>query len=173
MKTSMYVAVSMDGFIARTDGSIDWLAAIGEPPDDYGYREFYDSVDAIVMGGRTYRQMASSGDWYYAGKPVWVYSHNDFAPKTPDVFHAVSRPAALVEQLRSEGKKHLWVLGGGDIHAMFLREDLVDEIRLFVMPTALGQGVPLFAPPIPERRWALANAARWPHGVAELHYVRG
>lgn len=173
MKTSMYVAVSMDGFIARTDGSTDWLAEIGPPPNDYGYGEFYDSVDAIVMGGKTYRQMAFSGDWFHSGKPVWVYSRGGFAPKTPNVFHAVSQPAELVGQLRSEGKKHLWVLGGGDIHAMFLREGLIDEIRLFIMPMALGQGVPLFAPPLPDRLWTLANVARWPHDVAELHYVRG
>lgn len=173
MKISMYVAASMDGFIARTDGSIDWLEEIGEPPNDYGYQAFYDSVDAIVMGGRTYRQMAAAPDWFYAGKPVWVYSRGDFTSEIPDVFHAVSQPSGLIERLRSEGKKHLWVLGGGEIHSLFLRGGLIDEIRLFIMPSALGGGVPLFAPPVPDRRWMLADVKRWPHDVAELHYVRG
>lgn len=136
--------------------------------NDYGYQSFYDSVDAIIMGAKTYRQIRCSHEWWYAGKPVWVYSRSEFAPDIPDVLHAVSPPAELVRQLRGEGKKHLWVLDGGDIYSLFLRENLIDEIRLFIMPVALGQGVSLFSPPVPERRWALANVTRWPYDGAEL-----
>ena len=172
MKTSMYVAASMDGFIARPDGSIDWLGSAEEAADDYDYREFYASVDALVMGGKTYRQVAAFPDWPYQGKPVWVYSRGALDPEIPGVRRADVGPAELIQRLRREGRAHLWVLGGGDIHAMFLREELVDEIRLFVMPLALGVGVPLFAPPVPERRWRLAGVRQWPHGVAGLRYTR-
>lgn len=63
-------------------------------------------------------------------------------------------------------------IAGTEFHSLFLRENLIDEIRLFIMPVALGEGVPLIAPPIPEQRWALANVTRWPHDIAELRYIR-
>lgn len=171
MKVSMYVAASMDGFIARPDGAIDWLGPADAAEGDYGYPEFYASVDVLVMGGNTYRQMLASPDWPYAGKPVWVYSRSGISSAPPGVRRADSDPAALVERLRSEGMKHLWVLGGGDIHSLFLRQGLIDEIRLFIVSLALGRGVPLFAPPLEDRRWTLAEARRWNREVAELRYV--
>lgn len=172
MKISMYVAVSMDGFIARMDGSIDWLGGIDAAANEYDYQSFYDSVDSLVMGGRTYRQIVSSHDWYYAGKPVWVYSRGAFACGIPDVFHANVPPPELTARLRQEGRKHLWVIGGGEAHSMFLREGLIDEMRIFVMPLALGEGVPLFAPTVPERRWKLTTVRQWGNNVAELRYAR-
>lgn len=171
MKISMYVAASMDGFIARADGAIDWLGSAAEAAEDYDYRDFYASVDVLAMGAKTYRQILAH-EWLYAGKPVWVYSRGELSSDIPGVRRADLEPAALAESLRRENHRHLWVVGGGDIHSLFLRAGLIDEIRLFVMPLALGRGVPLFAPPIADQRWTLAEARRWPHEVAELRYVR-
>lgn len=172
MKISMYVAASMDGFIARPDGDISWLGNTDVELQDYDYQSFYETVDCLVMGSKTYRQIRSTLEWFYAGKPTWVYSRQNFTPDIPDAFHTDMSPVDLVERLKSDGKRHLWVLGGGEIHSLFLRNGFVDEIRLFIMPLALGEGVPLFAPPLPEQMWRLENLKRWPANIGELHYVR-
>ncbi len=74
MKTSMYVATSMDGFIARPNGAIDWLGNPEDVVEDCGYQAFYETVDCLVMGGKTYRQICTFPEWPYVGKPTWVYS---------------------------------------------------------------------------------------------------
>ena len=172
MKTSMYVAASMDGLIARTNGAIDWLGSIDEAAEDYDYQSFYETVDCLVMGGRTYRQIRDFPEWPYAGKPTWVYSQSPLPGDMPEVFRAEMPPRTLIEHLKSEGRRHLWVLGGGEIHSLFLREGLIDEMRLFIMPMALGEGIPLFAPPLQDRRWRLTELRRWNDDVAELRYTR-
>lgn len=171
MKVSMYVAVSIDGFIARKDNSIDWLSDIGGETD-FGYQAFYRSVDAICMGNRTYRQIVAASAWPYSDKPVCVYSRTPFAPEKPNVYATSLPPEKLAEQLRREGKQHLWVMGGGEIHTVFLNAGLVDEIRLFVMPIALGEGVPLFSQRVIERSWKLISVEVWPGDVGELRYCR-
>lgn len=172
MKISFYVAASMDGFIARPNGDIDWLESVDGEANDFGYADFYNSIDVIAMGGKTFRQMRSFSPWPYAGKPVWVFSHGELPPADPGVSRAELSPAALVEQWIAEGKDHAWVLGGGEIHSLFLRTGLVDEIRLFIMPIALGEGIPLFAPPLNDFRWHLKSVRSWPGNTAELHYAR-
>lgn len=172
MKISMYVAASIDGFIARPNGDIDWLESIEGVAEDYGYQAFYETVDCLVMGGKTYRQMHAFPEWPYAGKPTWIYSRSPFVADIPDVFHLDTPPSALIERLKNEGKRHLWVLGGGEIHTMFLRDGFIDEMHLFIMPLALGKGVPLFAPPLRDQRWRLADLRRWNGDVVELRYIR-
>ena len=172
MKISMYAAISIDGFIARADGSIDWLGSVEETVNDFDYQEFYASVDALVMGGKTYRQLASSNDWLYAEKPVWVYSRDAFAPVIPNVFRTEESPVEFAGRLQSEGKEHLWVVGGGDINSMFLRENLIDDMRIFVIPLALGAGIPLFAPIVPEQRWNLTATRQWKGGIIEMQYTK-
>ena len=172
MKTSMYVAASLDGFIARPDGDISWLESIEGAAEDYGYQDFYETVDCLVMGGKTFRQMCAFSKWPYTGKATWVYSRSPVLTDIPGVFHVGMPPKILVKQLKDEGKQHLWVLGGGEIHSLFLRAGFIDEIRLFIMPLALGEGIPLFAPPLQGRRWRLADLRRWNGDMAELRYVR-
>ena len=171
MKTTLYAAISLDGFIARADGSVDWLEAFGDPNDDVGHRAFQESVDVLVMGGKTYRQMLTFGPWPYAGKSTWVYSRQPVETNPGDVLHTDAPPTELVEQLRRESKRHLWLFGGGEVNAMFLRADLIGELCLFVTPITLGTGIPLFAPPVPERTWTLLRHAPWRQGVVELHYT--
>lgn len=171
MKISLYAAISMDGFIARKDHSIDWLSDIGGVTD-FGYEEFYTSVDVICMGSSTFQQISAGSPWPYGDKPAWIYSRTSFSSSEQNVRVTSLSPENLAAQLQQEGKQHLWVMGGGEIHTMFLNADLVDELRLFVMPTALGEGIPLFHPKLTERQWYLAEAKAWPGEVAELHYCR-
>ncbi|MBD0268730.1 MAG: dihydrofolate reductase [Cyanobacteria bacterium Co-bin8] len=148
-KSSVFIATSLDGYIARADGNLDWLdrANANVPPDeDFGYNDFIASVDVLVMGRNTFEKALSFGDWPYGSKPVVVLSRGSVSiPKAiADTVSASSEPPrALVERLAASGAKHLYIDGGLVIQS-FLREGLIDEITLTLIPVLLGSGKPLF-----------------------------
>jgi dihydrofolate reductase len=146
---SAFIATSLDGFIARNDGAIDWLnEANATVPDgeDCGFQAFMDSIDALIMGRKTYEQVLSFGEWPYGRTPVVVLSRNpiSFPPGVPvTVTHSSEPPRDLLERLSNEGVEHVYVDGGTTIEG-FLSEGLIDEITVTVIPIALGDGIPLF-----------------------------
>jgi dihydrofolate reductase len=149
VKASIYIATSLDGFIARKDGSLDWLgnpdAASGE---DYGYQAFIDSVDVLVMGRNTFETVLGFGTWPYADKRVIVLSSRpiDFPAGMPaSVSCSSQQPAALAQRLEEEGARHLYVDGGITIQR-FLAAGLIDEMTITRIPVLLGEGIPLFGP---------------------------
>lgn len=150
-KVSVYVGTSLDGFIARKDGGIDWLNeanAIVPPGEDLGFQAFMDSVDALIMGRKTYEQVLSFGEWPYGGTPVLVLSRSSisFPPSVPDTVTHSSEPLRdLLERLSDDGVRHVYVDGGTTVQG-FLAEGLVDEITVTVIPVILGGGIPLFGP---------------------------
>jgi dihydrofolate reductase len=149
IKVSVYIATSLDGFIARNDGGLDWLnEANATVPDgeDCGFHAFMDSVDALVMGRKTYEQVLSFGEWPYGRTPVVVLSRNSisFPPSVPEPVSHSSEPLRdLLNRLSGEGVEHVYVDGGITIQG-FLSEGLVDEITVTVIPVILGRGIPLF-----------------------------
>ena len=148
MRVSVYVGTSLDGFIARRDGSIDWLnEAQGLVPEgeDCGYKAFMDSVDTLIMGRKTFEQVLTFGPWHYGSTPVVVLSHSPVTIPShlPDtVSHSSESPQALLERLSGQGVKHVYVDGGYTIQG-FLAESLIDEITITRIPVALGDGIPL------------------------------
>lgn len=149
MKVSVYIATSLDGFIARRDGSIDWLnEAQGLIPEgeDCGFKEFMDSVDVLVIGRKTFEQVLSFGQWPYGQTKMVVLSHNtveipDNLP--PCVSCSSEPPQVLLERLSEQGAKHAYVDGGKTIHS-FLAESLIDEFIITRIPILIGDGIPLF-----------------------------
>ncbi len=149
-KISVYIATSLDGFIARKNGDIDWLdAAVTIPAgEDCGYYSFFKDVDAMVMGRHTYEKVLSFGKdkWHYGDTPVIVMSSQPitFVPEWPgNLHHSSETPLALCERLNGEGIKHVYVDGGITI-GRFLSEGLVDEMTISLIPIILGDGIPLF-----------------------------
>ncbi len=146
---SVFIATSLDGFIARTDGELDWLDEAGTavPKDeDCGYHAFMHSVDALVMGRNTYEKVRSLGKWPYGDKPVIVLSSN--AIEIPEelaqmVSCSSESPKALYERLSQDGLKRLYIDGGITIQR-FLAEGLIDDLTITVIPVLLGSGIPLF-----------------------------
>jgi dihydrofolate reductase len=149
IKVSVYVATSLDGFIARADGSIDWLneanATVPEG-EDLGFKEFMDSVDTLVMGRKTFEQVLSFGEWAYGVTPVVVLSHNEIllpAHLTDTVTTSSESPGSLLERLEGQGAKHIYLDGGNTIQG-FLADGLIDQITITTIPIILGDGIPLF-----------------------------
>jgi dihydrofolate reductase len=151
MKVSAYIATSLDGYIARRDGSLDWLdEANAAVPDgeDFGFGDFFGSVDRLVMGRKTYEKVLSFDEWAYGCTPVLVLSSHpiEVPPELKDtITHASETPRALCNRLSSEGAKHVYVDGGATIRG-FLDEGLVDEITITQIPVLIGEGLPLFGP---------------------------
>lgn len=150
-KCSVYIATSLDGFISRPDGSIDWLnkanAAVPEG-EDFGYADFMSTVDVLVMGRNTFEQVLPFGEWPYQSKPVIVLSrHLSTLPGNTPISVSVSAatPGELVERLSAAGLNHAYVDGGLTIQS-FLAAGLIDEITITVIPVLLGSGKSLFGP---------------------------
>jgi dihydrofolate reductase len=150
VKVSVYIATSLDGFIAGDDGRLDWLDeanAVVPNGEDCGFSAFMDTVDTLIMGRKTYEKVLSFGAWPYGGKPVVVLSRNSisFPSGLPDCVTCSSESAGdLLKRLSVEGAKHVYVDGGITIQR-FLSDGLIDEITLTVIPVILGGGIQLFA----------------------------
>lgn len=141
----MFVGISVDGFIARSDGSFDFLDAGGNEP--HGFEEFWASVDALVMGRKTYETALSFGTWPYGRKPVFVLSTQPLAsaPRGAVVEHVSGDPRAIVAQLEARGIQHAYVDGGLTIQR-FLEAGLIDRLTITRVPVLIGTGIPLFGP---------------------------
>lgn len=150
-KCSVFIATSLDGFISRTDGSIDWLNkanAVVPEGEDCGYAQFLSTVDALVMGRNTFEQVLSFGEWPYGSTPVVVLSRQlkslpGNVPATVSV--SADDPAKLVQSLSAKGQSHLYIDGGLTIQS-FLAAGLIDEIIITTIPILLGGGKSLFGP---------------------------
>jgi len=148
IRCSVFIATSLDGFIARKDGAIDWLMRPEDaiPGEDYGYQAFFDSIDALVMGRNTYELALTFDAWPYAGKRVVVLSSG--SPSIPphlagQVEHMSGSPAGIVQRLAKRGAQHVYV-DGGDTIQRFLRAGLIHDLTLTRLPVLLGDGIPLF-----------------------------
>ena len=175
IKCSVFIATSLDGFISRTDGSIDWLnkaSSLVPKGEDLGYQQFISSVDGIVMGRNTFEQVLSFGDWPYGTIPVLVLSRQlDLFPENmpPDVSLTDENPAALIHRLSKEGLNHLYIDGGLTVQS-FVAAGLIDEITITIIPTLLGDGKPLFGPLPEDMEFELVESKAFEFGFVQNKY---
>lgn len=167
-KISIYIATSIDGYIARKNGGLDWLEYGHTGDEDYGFKKFIGSVDALVLGRNTYEVVASFDKWPYEGKKVMVLSNtlNDVR-KEAELF--CGQLTDLTSMLHSEGIKHVWVDGGITV-SKFLEAGLVDYITISVIATVLGSGIPLFSTMSREHKCHLLSSQSYPSGLVQLNY---
>jgi dihydrofolate reductase len=137
-----FIATSLDGYIARPDGSIDWLTSRGEQAGDTGYNEFMTSVDTVVMGRNTFEKVLTFDFWPYEGKQVEVLS-TTLAPDADERIIVHRTLDALIETLNDRGAKRIYADGGRVIQT-FLRAGLLNELTITTAPVLLGTGIPLF-----------------------------
>ena len=174
-RASAFIATSLDGFIARPDGSIDWLDdAQGLIPEgeDCGYLEFMASIDGLVMGRHTFERVLSFDAWPYGHLPVFVLSHAPVAipiDLSASVHSVQATPGDLVARLGREGFRHLYVDGGQTIQG-FLRAGLLDDITVTVVPVLLGAGRPLFGPLDHDVELTLMHSRAYAFGFVQSMY---
>ena len=145
MKASVFIATSLDGFIARADGALDWLP--GDDVEPHGYEEFMDTVDALVIGRKTFETVLAFDTWPYGPKPVFALSSRALAPAPLGavVEHMSGDPAEIVSQLTTRGIQHIYVDGGITIQR-FLQAGLIQRLIITRIPVLIGAGIPLFGP---------------------------
>ncbi|MEM9093276.1 MAG: dihydrofolate reductase family protein [Cyanobacteria bacterium P01_F01_bin.53] len=174
-KVSVFIATSLDGFIARKDGTLDWLdAANANVPDgeDCGYQAFIETVDVLVMGRNTYEKVMTFGSWPYGNLPVVVLSRNPTTlspPPADTVTYSDEMPKALCDRLSREGINHIYLDGGTTIQR-FLSAGLVDELLITVIPILLGDGKPLFGQLPRDTALTCLNTKRFEFGFVQMHY---
>lgn len=171
----LYIATSLDGKIARLNGDVDWLDKIPHPPnEDYGYNAFYESIGITLMGNNTYKKVLSFGvEFPYKGKTNYVFTKDKIVEKDENVTYVSGDILSFVRQLKEDSEKDIWLIGGGEITALFLDHQLVDELIVFIMPVVLGEGIPLLGALKEDIPLVLKNRKIWEEsGVVELVYGR-
>lgn len=167
---AVFLAMSLDGFIARPDGGLDWLHSVHLEGEDYGFGAFMAGVDSLVLGRATYDVVLGFEPWPYVGKRVVVLTHRPSAPRQGESFMA-GDPREIAAALAAGGARRVYLDGGATVRA-FLAADLVDSLTLSVLPVVLGAGIRLFGDDGPERRLALDGVQSWSTGMVQLRYRR-
>lgn len=170
VKASVFIATSLDGFIARANGGLDWLPPGGGEP--HGYDEFIATVDALVIGRKTFETVLAFASWPYGDKPVFVLSTHPLAPAPAEavVERMHGAPRDIVSQLAARHIQHVYVDGGITIQR-FLEAGLIQRLIITRIPVLLGTGVPLFGPL--ERDIILTHIAtrQYASGLVQSEYV--
>ncbi|MBI1378949.1 MAG: dihydrofolate reductase [Frankiales bacterium] len=168
-RISVYIAASLDGFIARPDGDLDWLHAAAAEGEDYGYDEFLAGIDLVAMGRGTYDHIAGIDPVPYGGRPVEVFTSRPPAPREGVAF--VAQPASdAVARWTVQGVRNVYV-DGGELIRQFLAIGAVDDLVVTVVPLILGEGLALFPPSGVETPLRLTGTQSWPSGMVQLRYA--
>jgi len=153
----------LDGFIARKNGSVDWLAKYENAEEDYGYKKFLDSVETVVLGNTTYKQFKAP----YPNKRCYVFSRKSTG-KEDNITFVNNSVKDFLGYL--EDNERAWLVGGADIIKEFLKNNLIDDFIITVIPTLLGEGIPLFGEGCGEYQLKLQNIKKYDSGVVQLFY---
>jgi dihydrofolate reductase len=170
-KIIVYIATSADGYIARKDGGIDWLDR-PRPRDNYGMA-FFKSIDTILWGRKTYDEAmarGAKGGGFGSKVKNFVFSHERRESTTPGVDFVNEPIGTFAKRLRGERGKDVWIMGGGGLIASFLDAGEIDEFIIHVIPTFIGEGIPLIQPSRRMVPLELLSCDHYPDGVVRVHY---
>jgi len=176
-KIIVYIATSADGFIARRDGSFDWLER-PRPKGNYGMGAFYKSIDTVLWGRKTcdlaleFQKKGVSGTQFDTRMKNYVFTRSLPQSTAPPGVEFVNEPIkAFATRLREKKGKDIWMMGGGGIIASFLDEGEIDEFMIHVIPKFIGEGIPLIAPRHRTVPLKLISCTKFTDGVVKLHYL--
>jgi len=167
---AVFIASSLDGYIAAEDGSLEWLMSAGRPDEDYGFDSFLASVDAVAMGRGTYDSIAHVDELPYGDRPLMVLTHRA-GDERPGVSFVQCTPHEAVSSWESSGYGRVYI-DGGVVISDFLAHGLVDELTITTVPTLLGRGIRLFHPIDTATDLLLQSVRSWPSGMVQSAYVR-
>jgi len=168
-KIVLYIAVSLDGYIATEEHTLDWLFAV-EGEGDNGFANFYDTVDTFLLGRLTYDWIMKEekGNFPYKGKECYVFTRTEANDNEHVQFVNEDIPQ-FIEKLRKKQGKNIWVVGGGELLHTFIEAKLLDELRITITPVLLGKGIPLFRENNFQTHLLLKNVVRY-NQLVELQY---
>lgn len=168
----LYIAMSLDGYIAKPQDDLSFLSIVEKEGEDYGYSNFMSTVDTVILGRKTYDWvMKQVGDFPHANKNAFIITKTARPTINKTVFYSGDL-TALVKKLKSEKGKHIFCDGGAEIVNEFLKNDLLDEIIISIIPILVGNGIRLFNEGRPEQYLMLANVKTFDTGLTQLHYKR-
>jgi dihydrofolate reductase len=167
-KVVLFIASSLDGYIATKSGNVDWLFT----DQDYGNKDFLASIDTVMMGRRTYEQVMSFGEYPYKRIQSFVFSRTHKGESDENVTFISGDIEGCVKGLKNDSGKDIWLMGGSEIIQFFMNHDLIDEFIISVHPIILGKGIPLFRTSLPMRTLSFQHSRSFNTGLVQLTYVR-
>lgn len=173
-KISLFIAMSLDGYIADSKGGVDWLQGQGNDSENIDtYSDFIKDIDTILMGWNTYHQVVtelSPKEWIYSDFTTYVITHNEHTSSEKIRFTNIN-PVDLIKGLKKENGKGIWICGGANLVHQLVSEDLIDCYYITVIPTLLGSGIRLFENGRHEIKLKLLNTRSY-NGMIDLVYTR-
>ncbi|HKV62327.1 MAG TPA: dihydrofolate reductase family protein [Candidatus Acidoferrum sp.] len=168
-KVVLGLGISLDGYIARPDGAVDFLFM----PKDYSMGPFFATIDTAILGRKTYDDALKMGGSFGDSKmKSYVFSHSQPPGERSGVTFVNEPPKSFVERLRKQRGKNIWLMGGGELARDFLKDDVVDELYIGVVPVLIGEGRPLFPSGFPQREFTLLENKTFSRGMIALKYAR-
>jgi dihydrofolate reductase len=171
-KVVVYIAVSLDGYIAQEDGNIDWLSMVEVPGEDYGYATFYETIDTVVMGRKTYEKVLSFGIPYpHSQKQNYIISKTLCGSTNQSIVFFNGDVKTLVTDLKQQDGKNIFIDGGAQLVQSLLKEKLIDNIIISTIPILLGCGIRLFNGELPFQNLQLLSTKTFDSGLVQVHYA--
>lgn len=173
-KISLFIAMSLDGYIAKPNDDLSFLKLVEKAGEDYGYREFTDTIDTLIIGRRTYDYVLKNvGPSHYDNgqRDVYVITRTE-RPNVGRTTFYTGNLTELVKRLKSENGKNIYCDGGAEVINELLKHDLIDEFIISVIPVLLGNGTRLFKDGRPEQTLELVTTKTFETGLTQLHYKR-
>ena len=169
-KVILFIAMSLDGYIAKANGDINWLSIVDNPPEDYGYKEFLSNVDTVIMGRKTYEKVLSFGiDFPHKDKKCYVASETKVG-MDENVEYCSRNLKDLISELRNSDGKNIFIDGGAEIVNELLKLNCIDEYIISIVPVLLGSGIRLFNNERPECMLKLKSVTGYKTGLVKVWY---
>lgn len=169
-KLIVYIAMSIDGFIAGPDGDLSFLSQVEEAGEDYGYADFLKTIDSVIIGRKTIEKVESMGyDYPTADREVYVITRSGKQDEGSKHYYS-GHPAELARALKGQQGKNIFCDGGSEIVNQLFQAGEVDELIVSIIPVVLGDGIPLFRSGNPLQTMHLISCKSFPKGLVQLHY---